>query len=227
MATGFVQDVTRGFNAALAGNWQWIDLGNGCRSGFGTINSWRNLSKLNHRIHDLQIGQKNFLSFLSSFVQSSWKITRTAIKAHRVAPALPLLAQHTTAIKCTAAAWIGMNAMAFISHGLGQGPEIGETFFGSIWERTPDALLATNIALTALELRTNFTKAAVSFISMGITYLDEKRPKHLPVWQWVCPVAARALVFYYGNSWQRAMVGIDIVTSSVKYLHDRRQTISI
>ncbi|MBS0647831.1 MAG: hypothetical protein JSS10_01245 [Verrucomicrobia bacterium] len=180
MATGFLQDVTKGLNTVLAGNWHWVDLGNGLRSGFGTIHTWQKLSELNTEIHDRKMGQQNFFSFLSSLVQSSWKITRTAIKAHRVAPALPLLAQHTTAIKCTAAAWMGMNALAFIAHGLGQGPAIGETFFGSIWERTPSALLATQIALTALELRTNFTKAAISFVSMGITYFDGKRSKYLP-----------------------------------------------
>lgn len=222
MATSFAQDVTKGLNSVLAGKWQWIDLGNGCRSGYGTVNTWRNLSELNHQIHNRRMVQQNFFLFLSSLVQSSWKITRTAIKAHRVAPALPLLAHHTTAIKCTAAVWIGMNLLALCKHSVSKGQHIGETFFGSVWERTPDALLVTNIVLTALELRTNFTKAAVSFVSMGITYLDGKRSKHLPVWQWVCPVAARALVFYYGNNWQRTMVGIDIVTSGVKYLYDQK-----
>jgi hypothetical protein len=222
MATSFAQDVTKGLNAVLAGNWQWVDVGNGFRSGYGTVNTWWNLSNFNHRFKHSSVVQQNFLSFAFSLIRSSWKITRTAIKAHRVTPALPLLANHTTAIKCTAAGWIGMNILAFLQHALGRGYKIRETFFGSVWERTPDALLATNIALTALELRTNFTKGAVSFVSMGITYLDAKKTIDVPYWKWICPIAARTLVLYYGNSWQRTMVGIDIVSSGIKYLYDHR-----
>lgn len=225
MATSFVQDVTKGLNTTLAGNWAWIDVANGFRSGYGTVNSFGNLSSLNAKIQDISVTEKSFLSFAQSFIQSSWKITRTTIKAHRLAPILPLLARNLTVIKYTAAGWIGMNFFAFLQHATNRDDSIESTLFGSVWENTPQALLLTNIALTALELRVNFTKAAISFVSMGISYLDaQRKPQHRSyVWNWVCPIAARSLVLYYGNNWQRAMIGIDIATSTAKLLFDRRR----
>lgn len=223
MATSFAQDVTKGLNNVLAGNWAWIDVANGFRSGYGTVNSFWNLSSLNTRIQDLCVTERNFFSFAQSWIQSSWKIARTAIKAHRLAPAFSLLANHTTALKCTAVGWIGMNLLAYLQLATNRDDAIENTLFGSVWQNTPQALLVTNIALTALELRVNFTKAAISFASMGISYLDGKRnPKDgNTVWNWVCPIAARSLVLYYGNNWQRTMVGIDIATSTAKFLYNR------
>lgn len=225
MATSFAQNVTKGLNNILAGNWAWIDVANGFRSGYGTVNSFGNLSSLNARIQDISVTEKSFLSFAQSFIQSSWKITRTAIKAHRLAPTLPLLARNLSVIKYTAAGWIGMNFFAYFQHATNRDDGIENTLFGSVWENTPYALLLTNIALTALELRVNFTKAAISFVSMGISYLDvQRKPQNRSyVWNWVCPIAARSLVLYYGNNWQRAMIGIDIATSTAKLLFDRRR----
>ena len=226
MATSYAQDVTRGLNTVLAGNWLWLDVANGFRSGYGTVNSYENLSQRNLRIKDRPVVNQTFSDFVQSFIQSSWKITRTTIKAHRIAPAFPFLASRTTALKCTAVGWIGMNVLALLQHALMRKDDslIEDTAFGAIWQNTPNALLVTNIALTALELRINFTKAAISFVSMGISYLDIKwdPKKRSSLWNWGLPIAARSVVLYYGNNWQRTMVGIDIATSTVKFLYDRK-----
>jgi len=226
MATGFVQNVTKGFNNVLDGNWAWIDAANGFRSGYGTANTYSKLSELNFHSQRFSVSNETFFHFGKSLVQSSWKITRTALKALRLAPNFPRLASRTATIKYTAAGWIGMNFLALLQHAFrGPDSEIKDTLFGSIWQKTPEALLVTNMALTALELRVNFTKAAVSLVSMGWTYVDAKKaPQNRNfILNWVCPIAARGLVLYYGNNWQRAMVGIDIVTSTAKLAHDLRK----
>jgi hypothetical protein len=226
MATSFVHDVSKGLNSFLAGNWAWIDAANGFRSGYGTANSYSSLSKHNFEIQRRSVSNKTFFGFGQSLIQSSWKISRTALKALRLAPSFPLLASRTATIKYSAACWIGMNFFALLQHAFsGPDSEIKETSFGLIWEKTPEALLVTNIALTALELRVNSAKALFSLASLGFTYFEVKKAPNNRnfIWNWVCPIAARGIVFYYGNNWQRAMVGIDIVTSAAKLAHDLRK----
>ena len=200
-----------------------IDLANGYRSGFGNALTYYNLSTRNFSIQNQAFDLSNGKLFYNSWIQSSWKIAKTALKAHRVAPTLSLLSNHRTAIKCMAVSWAGMNLLAVIQHELRGCPRIGYTLVGKIWENTPQALLMTNVALTILELQVNFTKAFISLLSMGISYLDFKdnRPHDRNViWNWVLPLSMRGIVFYYGNRWQRLMITVDFVSSSIKFYLD-------
>jgi hypothetical protein len=220
--TQFAANVQKGFDTVLAGNWEMIDVANGFRSGFGNANTYYNLSESTCRLKSWMFSDRTFMSFLGTWVQSSWKIGKTALKAYRVSP----LATHPTALKCAAAGWIGMNALALIQHAVGgYNSAIVETCFGTVWELTPNTLLITNIVLTTLELQVNFTKALVSFISMGISYVDfkDKLPKNRNViWNWVLPISMRAVVLYYGNNWQRTMIAVDAVTSTARFVIQSR-----
>ncbi|HUD01903.1 MAG TPA: hypothetical protein VMR37_06215 [Rhabdochlamydiaceae bacterium] len=222
----FAIKVQEGFSKVLAGDWRMINVANGFRSGFGNANTFYNLSESTEVLKNLAVGDNNWTRFWKTWIGSSWKIGKTTLKAHRLAPIQPLLANHMTALKCAAASWAGMNLLTLIHHSLcGPDSTIENTFFGTIWVQTPNALLITNIALTTLELQVNFTKAVVSFITMGISYFEFKG-KELKqrdkFWNWVLPISMRAVVFYYGNNWQRTMIAVDAVTSTIKFVHEKK-----
>jgi hypothetical protein len=222
----FAIQVQEGFNRVLAGNWKMIDVANGFRSGFGNANTFYNLAESSDALKSWAVGDYNWKRFWQTWIGSSWKIGKTTLKAHRLAPIAPLLANHMTVLKCAAAGWAGMNLLALLHHSMGgEDSAIEYTFFGTIWMQTPNALLLTNIALTTLELQVNFTKALVSFITMGISYLEfkGKEVKHRDkFWNWVLPISMRAVVFYYGNNWQRSMIAVDAVTSAFKFAVERK-----
>jgi hypothetical protein len=217
----FAIKVQEGFSRVLAGNWEMIEVANGFRSGFGNANTFYNLADSTHVLKSWAIDDNNWSRFWKTWLSSTWKIGKTTLKAHRLAPTVSLFANHLTALKCAAAGWALMNYVALIQHCFyGHDSAIENTVFGTIWVQTPNALLITNIALTALELQVNFTKAVVSFISMGICYFDfkGKKPEQRDkFWNWVLPISMRAVVLYYGNNWQRTMIAVDAVTSGIKF----------
>ncbi len=188
-----------GLSNFRTGQWTWDDVANGVRSGYGNGNYFFNAQPLRDNP--------------SGFFPTSLKIIKTVMKAHRLAPEVPFLASHTTAMKCIGAFWILAHVNMFI-------PRREETYLSTrcaqICEITPYALLALNLLFTTLELRTKPTKALTGFVILGIATLMQRHKLPVEVsfgWNWALPITARSVAFYCGDAWRRSFIAFETIFS--------------
>jgi hypothetical protein len=214
MATFVANGLLRAVADFQSGQWSWGDIANGYRSGHGNINSCRKIHQFNWI--DYQVSNRNRKYALGSLCMSTWKIFKTTLKAHRLAPAVPLMDNHRTLLKGIACGWAGINLISMF----GDKPVTVKKLTAkntTLWDATPFLLFIVNLALTTLELRTNPRKVLVSYATLALCVADSY--KYLPsqvsyVMNTILPLPMRAVSIYYADSnWKRAaLIGEGIIS---------------
>jgi hypothetical protein len=210
-------------NPSQWGMTQWVDAANGFLSGYGNIGYYfkvikndQKQSTYDNSYRGYNVGKRLRGWHFSSLAHSTWKIATTSLNTYRIATALksnPLFsakipANYKKIITTVAVVWGLLNLQTFLFDRHQNRPQEKSNFDHfccEIWSATPKLLLATNIALTALETAyINPHKGWTSFCTMAISVYDKTRELGLSPglsWAFNKPlyVGMAGLAFYGGD----------------------------